>query len=80
MVHALIDTTVLFAAATQRDSAHVVPLPNLQGIDDGSLPETIVLDYVLAETLNGLTPTPDTRQPSIYSTDSKRTPGFTSTL
>jgi len=55
MPRALIDTTVLFAAAYRRDSAHDDALPILQGIDDGSLPEAVVLDYVLAETLNGLT-------------------------
>ena len=55
MPHALIDTTVLFAAAYRRDSSHEAALPILRGIDDGSLPEAIVLDYVLAETLNGLT-------------------------
>lgn len=54
MPRALVDTTVLFAAAYQRDSGHDVALPILQGIDDGSLPEAVVLDYVLAETLNGL--------------------------
>ncbi|WP_135305142.1 PIN domain-containing protein [Haloarcula amylovorans] len=55
MPRALIDTTVLFAAAYRRDSAHDTALPILRGIDDGSLPEAVVLDYVLAETLNGLT-------------------------
>ncbi|SFP96142.1 hypothetical protein SAMN05216277_11332 [Halolamina pelagica] len=30
-------------------------MPILRGVDDGSLPEAVVLDYVLAETLNGLT-------------------------
>ena len=55
MPRALIDTTVLFAAAYRRDSAHGDALPILRGIDDGSLPEAVVLDYVLAETLNGLT-------------------------
>lgn len=55
MPRALIDTTVLFAAAYRRDSAHDDALPILQGIDSGSLPEAVVLDYVLAETLNGLT-------------------------
>lgn len=55
MPRALIDTTVLFAAAYQRDSSHDAALPVLRGIDDGSLPEAVVLDYVLAETLNGLT-------------------------
>lgn len=54
MARALIDTTVLFAAAYRRDSAHETALPILRGIDDGSLPEALVVDYVLAETLNGL--------------------------
>ena len=55
MPRALIDTTVLFAAAYQRDSSHDAALPVLQGIDNGTLPEAVILDYVLAETLNGLT-------------------------
>ena len=53
MPRALIDTTVLFAAAYRRDSSHEAALPILHGIDDGTLPEAVVLDYVLAETLNG---------------------------
>ena len=55
MPRALIDTSVLFAAAYRRDSAHDDALPILQGIDAADLPEAVVLDYVLAETLNGLT-------------------------
>ena len=55
MPRTLIDTTVLFASAYRRDGAHEDALPILQGIDDGTLPEAVVLDYVLAETLNGLT-------------------------
>ncbi|WP_049980549.1 PIN domain-containing protein [Halolamina rubra] len=55
MPRALLDTSVLFAAAYQRDSAHSDAMPILRGVDDGSLPEAVVLDYVLAETLNGLT-------------------------
>ncbi|WP_128905090.1 PIN domain-containing protein [Halorubrum amylolyticum] len=55
MPRALIDTTVLFAAAYRRDSSHDIALPILRGVDDGSLPEAVILDYVLAETLNGLT-------------------------
>src|SRR6056297_2640166 len=55
MPRVLIDTTVLFGAAYQRDSSHDRALPVLRGIDDGTLPEAVVLDYVLAETLNGLT-------------------------
>jgi len=55
MPRALVDTTVLFAAAYRRDSAHDDALPILRGIDTADLPEAVVLDYVLAETLNGLT-------------------------
>lgn len=55
MPRALIDTTVLFAAAYKRDSSHDIALPILHGVDNGTLPEAVVLDYVLAETLNGLT-------------------------
>jgi predicted nucleic acid-binding protein len=55
MPRALVDTTVLFAAAYRRDSAHDDALPILRGIDTGALPEAVVLEYVLAETLNGLT-------------------------
>lgn len=55
MQRALIDTSVLFAAAYRRDEAHEDALQILQGIDDGSLPNVVVLDFVLAETLNGLT-------------------------
>ena len=54
MPRALLDTTVLFAAAYRRDSSHGEALSILQGIDEGSLPKAVVLDYVLAETLNGL--------------------------
>jgi predicted nucleic acid-binding protein len=55
MPRALLDTTVLFAAAYRRDQAHEDALPILQGIDTAGLSEAVVLDYVLAETLNGLT-------------------------
>lgn len=54
MPRALIDTSVVFAGAYQSDSAHEEGLPILRGIDNGSLPEAVVLEYVLAETLNGL--------------------------
>jgi len=54
MPRVLVDTTVLFAAAYRRDSAHDDALPILKGIDTASLPEAVILDYVLAETLNGL--------------------------
>ncbi|MFB6269122.1 MAG: type II toxin-antitoxin system VapC family toxin [Halobacterium sp.] len=55
MPRALIDTSVLFAAAYRGDGRHEDGLAILRGVDDGSLPEAVVLDYVLAETLNGLT-------------------------
>ena len=55
MPRALIDTTVLFAATDRKDSAHDEALPILSGIDTAALPEVMILDYVLAETLNGLT-------------------------
>ncbi|MFB6140961.1 MAG: PIN domain-containing protein [Halosimplex sp.] len=54
MPRALLDTSDPFAAACRRDEAHDDALPILRGIDDGSLPDAVVLDYVLAETLNGL--------------------------
>ena len=55
MPRALLDTSVLFAATYKRDAAHDDALPILKDVDDGTLPEGVVLDYVLAETLNGLT-------------------------
>lgn len=55
MPRAIVDTSVLFAAAYRRDAAHDDALPVLGGIDAGELPEGIVVDFVLAETLNGLT-------------------------
>ena len=55
MPRALVDTTVLFAAAYRRDGAHDDAFPILRGIDTADLPEAVILDYVLAETLNGLT-------------------------
>lgn len=54
MPRALVDTTVLFAAAYRRDGAHDAAVPILQGFDTAELPEAVVLEYVLAETLNGL--------------------------
>ena len=55
MPRALVDTTVLFAAAYRHDGAHDDAFPILRGIDTADLPEAVVLEYVLAETLNGLT-------------------------
>lgn len=55
MAVAAIDTSVLYAAADGSDQRHEAAIPILRGIDDGSLPEVVVLDFVLAETMNGLT-------------------------
>ena len=55
MPRALVDTTVLFAATYRRDASHADALPILRKIDEAVLPEAVVLDYVLAETVNGLT-------------------------
>ncbi|MCU4719034.1 PIN domain-containing protein [Halapricum hydrolyticum] len=54
MPRALLDTSVLFAAGYRRDGAHDDALPILTGVDTAHLPEAVILDYVLAETLNGL--------------------------
>jgi predicted nucleic acid-binding protein len=51
---AVLDTTVLYAAADRSDARHDDGLPLIRGIDDGTLPEGSVVEYVLAETVNGL--------------------------
>ncbi len=61
MPEAVVDTTVLYAAAYPHDNRHAEGLKVVHGIDDGSLPEGIVLGYVLAETLNGLNERAGTR-------------------
>lgn len=52
MAVALLDTNVLFASASARDKYHARAQEILSGIDYGELPEAIVTNYVLAETLN----------------------------
>jgi predicted nucleic acid-binding protein len=54
MPEAVVDTTVLFAAAYPRDTRHEEGFELLRAFDGGNLPEAVVIDYVLAETLNGL--------------------------
>jgi predicted nucleic acid-binding protein len=54
MPRALVDTTVLFAATYRCDSAHDDALPILRGIDTADLPEAVILDDELAETLDRL--------------------------
>jgi len=48
----LLDTNVLFAAASARDRYHERASAIVSGIDDGGLPEALVPDYVVAETMN----------------------------
>ena len=54
MATAILDTTVLYAAADASDARHDDALPILRGVDDSSLPEGAVVDFVLGETMNGL--------------------------
>ena len=52
MAAALLDTNVLFASASARDAYHDHAREIVHGIDHGDLPEAVVTNYVLAETLN----------------------------
>jgi len=52
MAVALLDTNVLFASASARDEYHDRAREIVRGIDHGELPEAIVTNYVVAETLN----------------------------
>lgn len=54
MAVAVLDTTVLYAAADASDARHADALPVVRGVDDGSLPDGAVVEFVLAETLNGV--------------------------
>lgn len=52
MAVALLDTNVLFASASARDDYHDAAREIIRGIDHGDLPDVIVTNYVVAETLN----------------------------
>ena len=52
MAVALLDTNVFFASASFRDEYHDRAREIIRGIDHGDLPEAIVTNYVVAETLN----------------------------
>ena len=54
MADAVLDTTVLYAAADRSDAWHEEGLPVLGGVDDGTPPDGLIVEYVLGETLNGL--------------------------
>jgi predicted nucleic acid-binding protein len=53
--HALVDTNVLYGAFQQRDQFHDEALSIMKGADARDLPVCVVLDLVLAETMNALT-------------------------
>lgn len=52
---ALVDTGVLYAAFQRRDEFHETGLSIVRDADRGALPQLVVLDFVLAETMNALT-------------------------
>jgi hypothetical protein len=52
MAVALLDTNVLFAAVSARDEYHDRARNIVRGIDHGELPDGIVTNHVIAETLN----------------------------
>ena len=49
---ALLDTNVLFASASARDDYHDRAQEIVRSIDHGELPDAVVTNYVLTETLN----------------------------
>lgn len=51
---ALVDTGVLYAAFQGQDQAHDTGLTIVKGADRKELPQLVVLDFVLAETMNAL--------------------------
>ena len=52
MAVALLDTNVLFASASERDEFHSRSREIIRGVDHGALPDVVVTNYVVAETLN----------------------------
>jgi len=54
MTRAVVDTTVLYAAANRRASRHETAISIVRGADRGVLPQFLVPDPILVETMNGL--------------------------
>ncbi|MFB6179102.1 MAG: type II toxin-antitoxin system VapC family toxin [Halorientalis sp.] len=52
MTVALLDSNVLIAYASARDQYHEAGAAIVRGFDHGNFPDGIVVEYVLAETLN----------------------------
>lgn len=55
MTGAVVDTTILYAAANRRASRHEVAFRIVSEADNGLLPTLVVPDPILVETMNGLT-------------------------
>lgn len=55
MTRAVVDTTVLYAAANSRATRHGTAFAIVRGADASELPQLIVPDPILVETMNGLT-------------------------
>lgn len=53
--HALIDTGVVYGAFQRHGQFHEEGLEIVQAADAGDLPQCVILYFVLAETMNGLT-------------------------
>lgn len=53
--HTLVDTNVLYGAFQKQDQFHDEALAIVKGADARDLPVCIVLDFVVAETMNALT-------------------------
>lgn len=51
----LVDTGVVYSAFYRRDQHHETGLAVVRDADAGALPQLVVLDFVLAETMNALT-------------------------
>lgn len=54
MTEALVDTTVLYAAANRRANRHETALSIVRMVDRDALPDLQIPDPILVETMNGL--------------------------
>lgn len=48
------DSSVLFGAVNTRNANHETALRPVKAVDNGTLPDAVVIEGVLAETLNGI--------------------------
>lgn len=54
MAAGLVDTTVLYAAANRSAQRHETATAIVRGVDHGALPQVVVPDPMLIETMNGV--------------------------